>query len=164
MTLNDILICALRQLMRGTDAETVALWSGKLTAYANEALLDLADALSFHIKESVSLERDAKGALHFETNSLTRAPLRFVDVEISEDTALVTYVPAPAALDALTDVPELPEYTHPIIVNYVVARERASGDVAHQRGSDVYFNLYEREKRSLASLAPGDRFKLINRY
>ncbi len=172
MTLNDILICALGQLSRGTDADTVALWSGKLTSYANEALLDLADALSFHVSETISLERTANGALSFSASSLARVPLRFLRVETpaysasdeTELTALVTYVPVPKALAALTDVPELPEFTHQIIVNYVVARERAAGDVGHQRGADVYFNLYEREKRSLASLAPGDRFKLINRF
>lgn len=166
MTLNDILLLALRQLSRGTDPQAVATWGAKLTAYANEALIDLANALSAHITETVALERADDGAVRFSPDSLARVPLRFLKAEVSADssTALVTYVPAPKALAAADDVPELPEYTHPIIVNYVVARERASGDVGHQRGSDVYFNLYEREKRSLTQLAPGNRFSLENRY
>lgn len=50
-------------------------------------------------------------------------------------------------------------------MTYVVARERASGEVNTQRGGNIYFQLYETGKQKLRPHMGGrDAYMLKNRW
>ena len=53
MTLNDIIVSALAQLDRGHDAQSLDVWRDKLARFANDAVLDLAEAFRLRRTESV---------------------------------------------------------------------------------------------------------------
>ena len=62
-------------------------------------------------------------------------------------------------------MPELNEACQQLIVTYVVARERASGEVNTQRGGNIYFQLYETGKQKLRPHMGGrDAYMLKNRW
>ena len=178
MTLNDILISALAQLDRGHDAETLEVYRDRLTGFANDAQSDLARALNLTRTERLT---PSDGIV--ELSDLTRDCLKVVKVEqrgkqvqfLKGDTgtialpyideAAITYRFEPKALSLPTDVSELPEHAHGLIVSYVVGRERMAGDVSTQRGANIYLSMYEAAK---ARLRPhyGDRgsYTIVNRY
>lgn len=62
-------------------------------------------------------------------------------------------------------MPELPDWTHGLIVCYVVGRERASGEVGVQRGGNIYFQMYEAGKAKLRPHIGGaDSYRILNRW
>lgn len=178
MTLNDILVAALAQLDRGHDAQTLDIFRDRLTCYANDAQSDLARALRLTRTEDI---RPSNGIV--ELSELSRDCLKVVRAEqlghevrfiqgSSGEIALpynelakITYRFEPKPLSSPTDVSELPEHVHGLIVSYVVGRERMSGDVSTQKGSNMYLSMYEAAK---AKLRPGvgahESYELRNRY
>lgn len=181
MTLNDIIVASLAQLDRGHDAQSLDVWRDKLTRFANDAVLDLAEA--FRLRRTQTLPHE-RGLFHL--SALSHACLNLLSVSqngkkldyaFSEggesvyvknagDTELaVCYRFAPKAISSPTDVPEVPEWCHGLIVTYVVGRERASGEVNLQRGGNVYFQMYEAGKRQIRP-HPGDgaAYKIVNRW
>jgi hypothetical protein len=182
MTLNDIIVSALAQLDRGHDALSLDIWRDKLTRFANEAVTDLSFAAKARASEHLTLE---DGALPL--SSLSRKCTKVCAVKQfgrelafsgGEDTGeiivsgareeapiSVTYRYCPRELSAPSDVPDLPEWCHGLIVCYVVGRERASGEVAIQRGGNVYFEMYEAGKAKLRSHYGGaDSYSIRNRW
>ena len=179
MTLNDILVSALAQLDRGHDAQTLDAWRGKLTQFANDALIDLAYAF-----KPVRTETADAGIGIIDTNSLSREFVKAVCVRTGDSIigfpdafqgeyitvdangpVELTYQYVPKLLSSPTDVPEIPERLHGLIVTYTVARERMSGDVSTQKGSTPYMQLYEQGKRA-ARYGSGlpDCYSIINRW
>ncbi len=181
MTLNDIIVSALLELDRGHDAQTLDLWRDKLTHFANDAAADLAYAIKPTRTQTAPI---TDGAI--DTTQLERRCVKVISVKADgrelefarlntgkvaiEDArgavqAEICYVFLPRELSSATDVPELPEVCHALIVTYAVGRERAAGDVAVQRGGNIYFQMYESGKRRLRAHlgAPGD-FALTNRW
>lgn len=181
MTLNDIIVSALAQLGRGHDAQSLDVWRDKLARFANDAVLDLAEAFRLRRTESVAHENGL-----FFLEALSHACLSVLSVsqngkklEYSFGEAgdcvyargadaselVVCYRFAPKSVSAPTDVPEVPEWCHGLIVTYVVGRERASGEVNLQRGGNVYFQMYEAGKRQIRP-HPGDgaAHRLVNRW
>ena len=178
MTLNEILVAALAQLDRGSDAQTLDVWRDKLMRFANDAVLDLAQTIKPRRTEEIKI----LGGL-ISPADLQRECLKITGVTIGKQesgyvrdsggvrvdqdsgTAKVTYVYAPRLLSSPSDEPELPDYAHGLIVTYVVARERASGDASTQRGASVYFEIYNAGK---AAIRPGsgeqDSYRIINRW
>lgn len=181
MTLNDIIVAALAQLDRGHDAQTLDVWRDKLTRFANDALIDLAYKVKPCREEAITL---AGGS--FSAGALGRRCLRVLAVEkdgqtltfeekpggtiavpacAGEEAVTVRYVCLPRELSAATDEPELPEVCQPLIVTYVVARERSSGDPAAQRGANIYYQLYEAGRQRLRPhLGEAERFRIRNRW
>ncbi len=180
MTLNDIIVAALRQLDRGHDSLTLDTWRDKFAHFANEAADDLAHTLALKRTDSaavadgmidtsllprgcfkiVSVSRGGK-----ELPFLTGLGSGVVRVKAADGEADVKYVYAPKPMSSPTDVPEVPEICHGLIVTYVVGRERASGDASTQRGANVYFELYRAGKMRLRSdLAEADAFAFRNRW
>ncbi len=182
MTLNDIIVAALAQLDRGHDAQTLDVWRDKLTRFANDALIDLAYKVKPRREETMTL---AGG--RFFTGALSRRCLRVLAVKkngetlifeekgpggtiavpacAGEETVTVCYECLPRELSAATDEPELPEVCQPLIVTYVVARERSSGDPAAQRGANIYYQLYEAGRQRLRPhLGEAECFRIRNRW
>ena len=179
MTLNDIIVAALAQLDRGHDAETVAIYRSRLTQYANEAQKDLAETLGFTRTEEVPTE---DGILYLYTleRRCTRiericqrgksVPFRaepkpgLIMLPYAEN-AVVTYRFVPNELVNDNDVSELDDYLHPLIVSYVVGRERMGGDVATQDGANIYLSMYNAAKAKLRGyLKSDDAFRIVNRW
>ena len=182
MTLNDIIVSALAQLDRGHDAQTLDTWREKFTRFANEAVLDLSAAYNPRCTEDFTLD----GKL-LDTRKLQRQCVRVHGVKrlgrymsffetgnsavlcvpgaAANSTVQVNYRFAPETLSNTTDVPELPEWCHGLIVCYVVGRERASGEVGVQRGSNIYFQMYEAGKAKLRPHMGGaDSYRIMNRW
>ena len=77
----------------------------------------------------------------------------------------VSYIAEPERLSSPSDVSELPEHTHGLIVTYMVGRERMAGDASTQRGANIYLSMYEAAKARLRP-HPGDpdSYLIYNRY
>ena len=181
MTLNDIIVAALAQLDRGHDAQTLDVWRDKFARFANDGAADLAHALKPRRTQAAEIRAGS-----IDLAALNRKCLKVLRVSrgkkelpfcwggsagvltlpgAPDEEVEITYQYAPKELTAATDVPELPETCHALIVTYVVARERASGDVGVQRGASVYFQLYEAGKRLLLPhLGCPDAYRMVNRW
>ena len=183
MTLNDIIVSTLAQLDRGHDSQTIETWRGKLTGFANEAMLDLATMLQLRRTDTVTL---ANGIL--DTLTLPETCVKVLSVlkggatlpvypgptstqlrvTAPDGTVDVHYRYLPKDMENPTDVPDLPSFCHSLITTYVVARERAAQDPSMQRGASIYFELYNAGKRSLREaigLGVGGRTQqIINRW
>ncbi len=185
MTLNDILVNALQQLDRGHDTMTLDIWRDKLTRFVNDGLFDLAAALKPSITDRVLVEDG-----HFDLDDLSHRYMKVLRVEDEEGRiygfrygrglgrielrsktplngvyVYVTYRPVINDLRSPTDVPELPEVMHPLLVSYTVGRERMSGEVGLQRGSSPHLALYEQGKNTIVrQLCPEERFHIENKW
>lgn len=180
MTLNDITVGALDRLDRGHDAQTLEMWRDKLTMFANDALTDLAHAIKPVRTEKAlilldgtvdanAFERDCIGIVSITADG---RDVPFVECGTSgvfkvkaEGSVAVTYAYVPKRLSSPSDVPELPERFHPLIVIYVVARERMSGDISTQKGFAAHMRLYETMKAEmLKKSGSADAYGFINRW
>jgi len=180
LTLNEIITAALSELNRGQDAQSMQVWRDKLTGFANEAIIDLAgvlhprrteaaQVLEGHL-ESNSLEYPCTKIIAIHQNGMRTAFVQGpsstkVKVLCKDGPIQVTYRYLPPPLKLPNDVPALTPECHPLIVTYVVARERTSGDVSTQRGANIYFELYNMGKRTLrCNLGEDDAYSIVNRY
>lgn len=178
MTLNDIIVSALAQLDRGHDAQTMDVFSARLTGFANDAQSDIARAVGFSRTETVypvngivELSELTRDCIKIKKAVQLGREVRFMQgadgcVALPyNEAAEITYYCEPKPLSSPTDVSELPEHTHGLIVSYIVGRERMAGDTSTQRGANIYLSMYEAAK---AKLRPhrGDHasYELINRY
>lgn len=182
MTLNDIIVAALAQLDRSHDAQNLDTWRDKFTRFADEAIIDLAQAvkprrcdeltvqdgaidirlLPRQCKKVLSIKRG--GALLYFKAGQTSTELMVPGAQ-DGDAVLVTYICVPATLSSPTDEPELPQWCHGLIVTYVVARERSAGEVGIQRGSNIYFQMYYAGKANIRPhLGDPDSYRLLNRW
>lgn len=178
MNLNDMTISALAQLDRGHDEQTLEAFRRRLTDYANEGQADLARAIGFTRTDTLPAENGL-----VELGELPRNCLKVKRVEQRgkpvlfkrEDTgaigvpytdpASITYVCEPKRMTAPSDECELPAYTHGLIVNYMVGRERMAGDVSTQRGANIYLSMYEAAKAGLRPhYGDGESYRIVNRW
>lgn len=181
MTLYELITGALHELERPTDEVTVAAWRDRLTAYANEAVTDLSrtfhlwrrdpvvftdgqadlNELPFPATKVLGVEREGV-RLPFcygtDTRTLTLKNL-------PDGIATVVYRYAPKPLKEDTDVPDLTELCHPLIVLYMVARDRSHGDTYAVNTAKLNLSLYEAQKRKLRTdLDEPYRYRIYNRY
>lgn len=177
MTLNEITTAALAQLGRSTDSQTIETWRQTFTRYANDAIKDLAETMQLYRTDTVPV---VNGVIN--TAKLPYCCYRVLSVDDSTqfrpgnsseeiifdtkaDSAAVKYRYIPEAIENPSFSPGLPEHTHPLIVLYIVARERSSGDTSTQQGSGIYFELYNAEKARLRPhLGDPDAYKILNRW
>ena len=180
MTLNDIIVSALAQLDRGHDAQTLDIWRDKLTRFANEAVSDLAKAYQ---PRKTELVESQDGTL--DTGALSLPCLKVLSVMRNGNVEAFSSGPAsgliclvggpgrieicyrytPEDMRSPTDEPCLPAWCHGLIVCYVVARERAAGDTSNQRGSSIYFQMYEAGKADLRPhVGEAEIYRLLNRW
>lgn len=179
MTLNDIIVSALAQLDRSHDMQSVEVYRARFAQFANDAQNDL--ALTLALKRTDELE-PADGVA--DLSCLPRACYRVESVEQLggrvpfragdapnllflpyNERARITYRFMPKKLETATDVSELPEAVHPLIVSYVVGRERMGGDVSTQGGGNIYISMYNAAKAKLrGSAQAGDPYTITNRF
>lgn len=164
MTLNEIIVSALSQLNRGHDGQTIDVWHSKLTGFANEALIDLANCMQLRHTETVQVQ-----GMEIDLSALSKSCHKVLDIrqngkkmqilpgtdnthiltDCDDGEAVIHYRYMPLPIKNPTDIPPLPEWCHGLIVTYVVGCERASGDVSTQRGANIYFEIYNSGKRSI---------------
>lgn len=180
MTLNDIIVSALAQLDQGHDAQTLDIWRDKFTRFANEAVTDLAKAYQPRTAEAfesgdgmlntrklsqpclkvLSIRRDGK-----EETFAPGPASGIVSLSGGPGKVEVCYLYAPREMRSPTDEPGLPPRCHGLIVCYVIARERAAGDVSLQRGGNIYFQMYEAGKADLRPhMGEEESYRLLNRW
>lgn len=174
MTLNDITAAALTELGRGHDARSVDTYRRKFMHYANDALCDLAACFSLVRTEkhrvqgsTVDLMSLARPCMKVLSVTQDGFPVRFEYLAASNFICIrgtgnvdISYRYVPKRLALPSDVPEIPEHLHGLIVMYVVGRERMSGDASSQHGADAYLGLYETEKQRIRScMYPADEIE-----
>lgn len=181
MTLQEILTGALQQLDRGTDAQTVELWRDKLTAFINDAIVDLANDFALRRTDTVRLNkgridlgelpRDCVKVLVLTIDG-KRWPFHYGsgNAEIFVPGALcgeaeICYRYVPLRVSADTDVPDIPEWAQGLLALYAVGRERAGGDGTSMSAARACFELYGAGKRTLRKNAgERDAYTIENRY
>lgn len=179
MTLNDIIVSALSQLDRGHDAQTIDAYRNRLTGFVNDAQNDLAAACGLYRTDELTPDNGVA-----DLALLPRRCRRVLDVvqlnksvpfragDSSEKLLLpysaparITYQYYPKPLSSPTDVSELNEGLHGLMVSYVVGRERMAGDVSTQGGGNLYLAMYEAAKaRIRPHMGGADAYRFINRY
>lgn len=177
MTLNEITTAALAQLGRSTDSQTIETWRQVFTRYANDAIKDIAETMQLYRTDELPVidgvintadlpyccyrVLSIDGSTAFSPGNSTEE----ITFKTNKETARVKYRYIPNAVEDPSIPPALPEHTHPLIVHYIVARERASGDTSTQSGSGIYFELYNAEKAKLRPhLGNPDAYKILNRW
>ena len=178
MTLNDMIVSALAQLDRGHDQMTVDSFRERLTGYANDAQSDIARAISFTKTEVIptangiaDLEALSRGCVKVVKARQLGREVRFMRGDTGvialpyNEPVTVSYIAEPERLSSPSDVSELPEHTHGLIVTYMVGRERMAGDASTQRGANISLSMYEAAKARLRP-HPGDldSYLIYNRY
>ena len=169
MTLNEIIARSLGKLDRGTDAQTMDTYRDKFTAFANIAVQKIADHYQPQRTEKVELDGHS-----FNLGMLSHGCQRIVSVAQGgkpvsfdmSDTGVfavnatgavdVSYIFYPKELSSTTDVPEIPTFSHWLIPEYVVARERAGGDASTQNTAAVYYQEFNTGIVALPRSSHGD--------
>lgn len=170
MTLMEIISSALEQQGKTSDAQVVHEWRDKFTQLANEGLIDLAGALKLRRTDIVTIPPN--GILNIEngipdTENPTKyhACLKLVGIrqgsrfvrygrgpstyEIRVGTTgpvEVEYRYLPAQLSNETDVPGIPERLHPLLVDYVLAKDISTNDITTQQRASTFYQLYQEGK------------------
>lgn len=165
MTLRELILAALDELERPNDEATIALWRERLTAYANEAISDLFTTFRPWRRETLTpnngvlrlsdLSLPCSKVLGLE-NGGVRIPFHY-GTDANElivpgwtgGPLTVVYRYAPSILKLDADRTTLPSVCDPLVVLYMVARDRAHGDGSAQSGSRLRLSLYETQKRRL---------------
>lgn len=179
MTLNDIIVSSLAQLDRSHDMQTVEVYRSRFAQFANDAQNDLALALALKRTETLVPEEGVLDLTQLKRKCYRvesvcqlgrRVPFSSGDTPMRlyvpyNEEAEVTYRFAPQRLETASDVSELPAALHPLIVSYVVGRERMGGDVSTQGGGNIYLSMYNAAKAKLRGGFGGEeRFTITNRY
>lgn len=168
MTLNDIIVAALRYLERGSNAQTIDKYRDAFTDYANAGIRRL--AIRFKLTRSDEIVLDAKKRFNVnllprqcmviekitdaDGTSLTWDEITTGVIEVSsaaapETTVEVFYRYIPKELSSSSDTPELPAYMHSAIPYFVVGCQRSGGDGDSQPTAAVYFELFQREVNNI---------------
>lgn len=177
MTLNEIIAAALTELGRGHDARSVESFRGKFTQYANDAICDIASCIPLIRRETQTVCGSTVDTFDLDRPCLKVLSVakdgRPIDFQYQEASGLVcvrakgavevTYRYMPRTLRNPSDIPEIPDYMHGLIVSYVAGRERMSGDTGSQHGSDMYLSMYEAEKQRL-QLSRTVPFEIENKW
>lgn len=183
MTLNDIIVSALRQLERGTSAQTIDKYRDVFTDYANSGVRRLARRFKVTRMDEVTLQDK-----RFSLDALSRDCLRIMDIEAEdgkkrpfdkeytghfrvmgvkpEEKVKVIYRFMPKEMTSTSDVPELPSYIQRAIPYYVVGCQRCGGDPDTQGTASAHFSLFNTEVAMIERETMGDfkSTKLLNRW
>ncbi len=181
MTLQELLTGVLQQLDRGTDAQTVEVWRDKLTAFLNDAIVDLAGEFSLRRTDEIAL-----GSGTIDLGGLKRDCIKVLSLELGgkrwpfyygtgskcirvpgapDGTVRLCYRYLPLRISADTDVPDIPQWAHGLLVLYAAGRERAGGDASSIAAARACFELYNAGKRSIRRHAgEQDAYVIENRY
>lgn len=172
---------ALRQLERGTDAQTVDKYRDVFTDYANAALFEIAKRLRPSYISKVTLDKNGRldintlprACMYIETISDAETGSEMAWSEIYTGTVEVTngadkevnvfYRYIPIDLTSPTDEPQLPEYMHKIIPYYIVACHKQDTNTETEYD---YFTQFYRHLAQISNMHVKDasKLKLINMW
>ena len=169
MTLANIMKLALRQLDEA--AEDIAEYDELFRSYANMGYM-IALRLFLRPRETFELTTDAQGRADISALPVMRVvdmlnaqgrPVRFslsadgrTIVTEEKDAAVraLCEVERPA-LEADTDEPELPQYAHPALADYICYRHLSSGNLAKQSRAQHYRNEFYAQMQRLSPRPSG---------
>ena len=178
MTLANIMKLALRQLDEA--AEDIAEYDELFRSYANMGYM-IALRLFLRPRETFELTTDDQGRADISALPVMRVvdmrnaqgrPVRF---SISADGRAIgteeknTAVQALCeverpALEADTDEPELPQYAHPALADYICYRHLSSGNLAKQSRAEFFRQSFYQQMRTLIPQGAGSVTQLRNLY
>ena len=181
MTLTEIMASALQRLGRGNDPQTIEAYRDVFADYANEAVRQIAERFIAQRAEEVDLNTDDDGRQYAKLSDLSHGCRRVEGIVVNgkprpyiqipqgtaefyvylrekqpAEKATVYYRPIPATLENTVDVPEVPEYTHYLIVHWIVGMERAGGDPNMQGTSGIDFQLFNQGLNSITNAHYGE--------
>lgn len=182
MNLGEIISSALDILSRSHDANTIEEFRAQFTYSANNAMMQIARRFKQSRKETVALTNKT-----FSTSQLARQCIRIDNVydsdgvisfnqdipgsgsfvcDTTDSEVKVVYEFFPNDMLYLSDIPDVPAYTHNIIPLYIVACHRAgAGDGDTQVSASVYFSLFNARLRDLihnSHRSEPNSYKLLN--
>ena len=158
MTLQDIVTQALHRLKRSSDSQNLQKYQPEFLFSVNEGVKLIAARYHQSRKDTVALTSGV-----FTKTLLSRKAYEIIDVlaadksvtfseeyagsgtyevDTDETSVAVIYRFVPAELSNSIDEPEIPEEFHGMLVNYVVANERANGDPSLQSAAKTDFDLF----------------------
>lgn len=178
MTLANIMKLALRQLDEA--AEDIAEYDELFRSYANMGYM-IALRLFLRPRETFELTTDDQGRADISALPVMRVvemrnaqgrPVRFslsadgraIETE-EKDTAVhaLCEVERPA-LEADTDEPELPQYAHPALADYICYRHLSSGNLAKQSRAEFFRQSFYQQTRTLIPQGAGSVTRMRNLY
>ncbi|MDD3400929.1 MAG: hypothetical protein PHT58_04780 [Eubacteriales bacterium] len=181
MTFKQLMELAMDELHRPLDAMTSADYQQRMMRFANEAIIDITGSFRPWRRDTLLVTSDkiALNQLPYKCQKVLsvdyngeRYPFYYgyntdelIVKSIPDGEVNVTYRYIPPKLKSMTDVPQLPEFLHSLIVTYMVARERIQLDSVAQSGAKVNLSLYETLKRRYKiSMDEPDSCNIYNQY
>lgn len=167
MTLKNIIISALVHYYCGRKIETIEVYRDELmkyAKYANDAQDDIALLLKLMRTEKkmadggvVNLNTLARRCIRVESIRQHEHKVPFRQSDLTNDLLLpyeteaeITYRFLPNRLEHLDDISELPEYTYPLLISYIIGRKfMENGDSESTRLASIYFSMYNAAKEKL---------------
>ena len=165
MTVTQLIEQALAELDHPASTAALPLWKDKLLRFANEAVTDLTETFRPWRRDPLTLTNEtlqlsalpyAVGkVLGVERNGM-RIPFHYGAGTgelklpgVADGAVTVVYRYLPKTLVQNSDEPELPACSHPLIVQYMVARFEMNNDAAAQNRAGLLLSNYELRKRRL---------------
>lgn len=169
MTLANIMKLALRQLDEA--AEDIAEYDELFRSYANMGYM-IALRLFLRPRETFELTTDDQGRADISALPVMRVvdmrnaqgrPVRFslsadgrtIGTEEKNTAVQALCEVERPALEADTDEPELPQYAHPALADYICYRHLSSGNLAKQSRAQHYRNEFYAQMQRLSPRPSG---------
>lgn len=184
MTLNDIVVEALKELGYGEDPQASEAYSPKFVPWINEAVRIIAKHYGKTRQQTMTLDSDDQ----FNVSTFAREYIDILEVRDEDDDAITFYQDPPdsglftcdtddATVNAIytyyptvlsnsSDTPDIPVFAQAIIPTYVVGKEKMSGDASTQSTASAYFQLFYNAVRALPKAKRGDvtAYRFKNRW
>lgn len=178
MTLANIMKLALRQLDEA--AEDIAEYDELFRSYANMGYM-IALRLFLKPRAIVKLATDAQGRAEIsalpamrvvEVRDTQGRPVRFslcadgkhIETGKAQAELLALCEMEGATLQKDTDEPQLPEYAHPALADYICYRHLSSGNLAKQSRAEFFRQSFYQQMRALTPQGAGSVTRMRNLY
>lgn len=177
MTLVSIVTQALVALGMSTDAQTTEAWKDKLAMFANDGMRDLAQYIHIRKEEDVTA---VGGRIRLSDLSATCVKVLTVKqdgsdmaftfdpssyyIHVAQDGAMtISYEYIPKDMVNDTDVPDLPEALHPLLIPYCCFSEHMTRDPNTQRRANMFYDKYDDGRRKFKrNMGESDTYTFIN--
>lgn len=183
MNLLTILHKSLSLIGLPDDEDTLELWRPRLMHWCNEGLIDLGltlrpwyreslsadgdervytDDLAYRCVKVLAVKKDGKRLLFYYGST----PFTLIVPGVQKgDPIEILYRYMPRELEDDTDVPELPESVHELLVTYIVGREKSQLDTGAFNVGRYSLALYEKGKKSwIRNQSPPEENQFYNMY
>ena len=178
MTLANIMKLALRQLDEA--AEDIAEYDELFTSYANMGYM-IAIRLFYKPREVFSLTTDEKGRAEIRALPIRRvvevrdgqgkaigfdltADGRAIETGMREKEISVLCEVEREAMTSLTDEPQMPQYAHAALADYICYRHLSSGNLSKQSRAEFFRQSFYQQMRALTYEGEGSVTRMKNLY